>query len=34
VAKVALDQFSYAKEDAGNRWTFLCRRIPAAAAQQ
>ncbi|MBT2597612.1 ATP-binding protein [Arthrobacter sp. ISL-72] len=34
LAKVALDQFSYAKEDAGNRWTLLCRRNSAAAAQQ
>lgn len=32
LAKVALDQFSYAKEDDGNRWTLLCRRRSAAAA--
>lgn len=30
LAKVALDQFSYAKEDDGNRWTLLCRRKSAA----
>jgi serine/threonine-protein kinase RsbW len=32
LAKVALDQFSYAKEDTGNRWTLLCRRRTAASA--
>lgn len=32
LAKVALDQFSYAKEDKGNRWTLLCRRKSAATA--
>jgi serine/threonine-protein kinase RsbW len=26
LAKVALDEFSYAKEDDGNRWTLLCKR--------
>jgi serine/threonine-protein kinase RsbW len=34
LAKVALDQFSSAKEDDGNRWTLLCRRKSAAAAPQ
>ena len=34
LAKVALDQFSYAKEEAGNRWTLLCRRRSAAPAPQ
>ncbi|WP_256812083.1 ATP-binding protein, partial [Pseudomonas siliginis] len=34
LAKVALDQFSYAKEDGGNRWTLLCRRKSTAAAPQ
>jgi serine/threonine-protein kinase RsbW len=29
LAKVALDEFSYAKQDAGNRWTLLCRRTKA-----
>jgi serine/threonine-protein kinase RsbW len=29
LAKVALDEFSYAKLDAGNRWTLLCRRTKA-----
>ena len=26
LAKVALDEFSYAKLDAGNKWTLLCKR--------
>lgn len=26
LAKVALDEFSYAKQDSGNRWTLLCKR--------
>lgn len=30
LAKVALDQFSYAKEYGGNRWTLLCRRKSTA----
>ncbi|MEV7133330.1 ATP-binding protein [Arthrobacter sp. NPDC093128] len=34
LAKVALDQFSYAKEDDGNRWTLLCRRKSEATAPQ
>jgi serine/threonine-protein kinase RsbW len=34
LAKVALDQFSYAKEDGGNRWTLLCRRKSEATASQ
>jgi serine/threonine-protein kinase RsbW len=34
LAKVALDHFSYAKEDSGNRWTLLCRRRSAAPAPQ
>jgi serine/threonine-protein kinase RsbW len=34
LAKVALDQFSYAKEDDGNRWTLLCRRKSQATAPQ
>jgi serine/threonine-protein kinase RsbW len=26
LAKVALDEFSYAKLDAGNKWTLMCKR--------
>lgn len=29
LAKVALDEFSYAKLDAGNKWTLLCKRSVA-----